>query len=227
MAFSGKDLMHLNRRISFAGFRPEKGDLVPARFEPDKRYFGIVYEFIPSTPREEPAMQRQIDFFHYVGFDTCQPVNLESWQGPGIKIDDFVTAVEPRFDSEFCFETPTPASYILGHRKTEGTNCDTLMDDIEKAQRQEEVPRARARAVDRAFCALHYAGNKWHRHPSQVSARRPMDALTAVRVPEIEPPVIRKAWRAYRRQKLEYLAALKKAERPAPGEQGGREVHGD
>jgi hypothetical protein len=30
--------------------------------------------------------------------------------------------------------------------------------------------------------------------------------MPAVRVPEIEPPVVRKAWREYRRQKLEYLA---------------------
>jgi hypothetical protein len=69
------------------------------------------------------------------------------------------------------------------------------------------VPRAQARAVERAYCARYYAGDKQQRHPSQVSTRLPDEALAAVRVPEIEPPVVRKARREYRRQKLGYLAA--------------------
>jgi hypothetical protein len=213
--FRGKDLMHLNRRIRFGGFCPEKGDLAPLRFEPEKQYFGIVYEFIPAATREAPAMQRQIDFFHYAGFDTSQPANLDNWQGPGIKLDlgDFVTAIDPRLDGESYFETPTTARYILGHRNTIDVDDDTFMDEIEEAQRQARVPRARARAVERAFCAPYYAGDKRHRHPSQVSTRLPEDALTAVRVPEIEPPVVRKAWRAYRKQKLAYLAALREAKK--------------
>lgn len=74
------------------------------------------------------------------------------------------------------------------------------------------LPLWRARAVDRAYCALSYAGNKRPSRPSRVSTCLPEDALTAVRVPEIEPPLVRPAWRAYRVQKLKYLAALEEAE---------------
>jgi hypothetical protein len=211
--FRGKDLMRQNRRINFGGFYPEKGDLTPLGFEADKQYFGIVYEFIPAATREASAMQRQIDFFYYAGFDTCQLANEDNWQGPGIKLDfgDFVTAIDPMLDGESYFQTPTTASYILGHSTTfevddddDKLDDDTFMDGIEEVHPQ-------ARAVERAFCAPYYAGSKRHRHPSQVSTRLPVDALTAVRVPEIEPPMVRKAWRAYRKQKLAYLAALGEA----------------
>jgi hypothetical protein len=200
--------MHLNRNIKLGGRRPDKGDLAPTRFAPDGQYFGIVYEFIPPAPLEAAAMQRQVDFFYYVGFDCFQPSNKENWQGPGIKLDfgDFATALDPRFDGGWYFQPPAPATFILSHRDTTETDYDKVMDEIEERQRRERVPQARARAVERAYCARYYAGDKQQRHPSQVSTRLPDEVLTAVRVPEIEPSVVRKAWREYRRQKLGYLA---------------------
>jgi hypothetical protein len=100
IALPGTDLMHLNRNIKLGDRRPDRGDLAPTRFAPDGQYFGIVYGFIPPAPREAAAMQRQINFFYYAGFDCVQPSNKENWQGPGIKLDfgDFATAVDPRFD---------------------------------------------------------------------------------------------------------------------------------
>jgi hypothetical protein len=222
--------MHLNRRIAFGDRRPEKGDLVPILFEPDIKYFGIVYEYIPHAILEPTAMQRQIDFFHYAGFSCIQPANEENWQGPGIKLDfgDFVTPVEPRFNGGTYFRDPTPASSILGDPDESSQRSETdhnkLMDAMEERQRQQRVPRARARAVERAYCAGYYTGNKQERHPSQVSTGLPRDVQTAVRVPEIEPRVVRKAWRGYRRLKLEYLAGLEEAKGSAAGKKPGNEV---
>jgi hypothetical protein len=55
------------------------------------------------------------------------------------------------------------------------------MNEIEERQRRERVPRGRARAVERAYCARYYAGDKQQRHPSQVSTRLPDEVLAAVR----------------------------------------------
>ncbi len=218
----GHDLLHLNQRISFGGYRPEKGDLTPARFDPDKRYFGIVYEFIPPAPHDAAAMQRQIDFFHSAGFDAFQPVNEANWQGPGIKLDfgDFTTALNPRFDGDWCFQPPTSAASILGlHQNNLDRYDDPEYDPMAAFEEQEErerVPRARARAVERAYCARYNVGDRRQRHPSRVSAQLPSDTgeeegngvHAVVRVPEIEPAVVRAAWREYRREKRRYLAAV-------------------
>jgi hypothetical protein len=70
----------LNRYIAIDERRARKGDLVPAYFEPGKHYS-------PPARFDVDAVQRQIDFFHYAGFTTCQPENKANWQGPGIKLD--------------------------------------------------------------------------------------------------------------------------------------------
>ncbi|AEO56690.1 hypothetical protein MYCTH_2078222, partial [Thermothelomyces thermophilus ATCC 42464] len=61
----GEALMHLNRLISWDKRLERKGELIPAFFEPERHYYGIVYEYIPPATLEVDAVQRQIDFFYY------------------------------------------------------------------------------------------------------------------------------------------------------------------
>ncbi|KAL2015729.1 hypothetical protein VTK56DRAFT_4900 [Thermocarpiscus australiensis] len=214
VALRGQDVIHLNRTIRFGRYRPEKGDIVPAYFEPDRHYFGIVYEYIPPSEPEPDALQRQIDFFRYAGFNCFQPANPENWIGPGIKLDfgDFHTPVDPRFEGAGYYATPTTAKYILDLEEPTGRDWEEIEPELEAYREKSQRLRALSWAVERAFCAHYYAGDKRQPHPSRVSTRLPEAALCAVRVADIEPPVLRKAWREYRRLKLKYLEALAEKE---------------
>ncbi|KAK4040183.1 hypothetical protein C8A01DRAFT_35785 [Parachaetomium inaequale] len=203
--------------MSLSEDRWDKTELVPTPFESDRKYFGIVYEYIPPAPLEAPAMQRQIDFLYYVGLNCVQACNQLNWQGPGIRLDfgDFCPPICPRFRGEDHIGTPTTAAYILDLEETveeEESDVDKRMEEFEEHQRQARVPRARAAAVERAYCARYFVGDRQQRHPNQVSTRLPEEVLTAVRVPEIEPMPVRRAWQAYRRLKLKYLVALEESE---------------
>jgi hypothetical protein len=164
-----------------------------------------------------------------VGLNCGQACNQQNWQGPGIRLDfgDFSTPICPRFRGQNHRESPTDAEYILGIEETkEDPDYDTLKDEIEEIQRRDRVPLARALAVERAYCARYFAGDKRQRHPNQVSTRLPEELLTAVRVPEIEPMPVRRAWQAYRQLKLKYLAAFEEAESMAE-EEGVKDTAGD
>jgi len=224
ISLRGKDVIHLNRR---ADLQPQyelgKTELIPIPFESDKTYFGIVYEYIPPAPLEAPAMQRQIDFFYYLGLNCVQAANEYNWQGPGIRLDfgDLAIPTNPKFSGEDHIGTPTTAAYILDvEEAADEPDFDKRMAEFEEYQDQIRVPRARASAVERAYCPRYFQGDKGQPHPNHVSTRLPEGVLTAVRVPEIEPMPVRRAWQAYRRLKLKYLETLEAAEAVAEKEQG-------
>jgi hypothetical protein len=206
----GEALVHLNERITAGGRRAGKGELVPTQFEAGRHYYGIVYEYLPAAQFDVNALQQQIDFFYYAGFKTCQGANIVNWQGPGIKLDfgDYRSPVDPMFDGTSYHAPPAPAWYILGMDDPE-PEAQGLTEEQRDAKFEEDCRNmrrlvARSRTVETACCARYYARGRGPRHPPNGDGL-PSDIFPAVRVPEIEPAAIRKAWKQYRRSKKQYL----------------------
>jgi hypothetical protein len=116
----------------------------------------------------------------------------------------------------FC--KPTTAEYMLGIREPAGDSGDReeTARELDGMNREARKIQRVAVAEENAYCTQYYRGRK-RLHPSKVDPSFPEKALvpTGARVPEIEPPVVRKAWRTYRRRKLVYTAALVKTNPPA------------
>lgn len=219
----GQSLLHLNREISTAGRREEKGELAPEYFESQKQYYGIVYEYVPPAEFDVDAVQRQIDFFHYAGFNTFQPANKVNWEGPGIRLDfgDFRTPVDPDFEGSSYHYKPTTAWFILDLDYPPPEE-KTTAEKEKRLERPEEKRRERgtkARAVEAVYGAKRYATGIGPSEPA--SEVLPEDAVHEVRVPEIEPPVVRNVWRQNHKLKEEYLAWLAETEAAAAREADG------
>ncbi|KAL2021181.1 hypothetical protein VTK56DRAFT_7487 [Thermocarpiscus australiensis] len=68
----GADFLAMNDIIEIDYRAWEKGEGSASYLEPDQEYFAIVYEYIPPAELELDAVQRQLDFFHHIGFQPCQ-----------------------------------------------------------------------------------------------------------------------------------------------------------
>lgn len=216
----GESLCHLNRKIKVDERRKRKGEVVPVNFEPGKHYFGIVYEYVPPTEFDMDAVQRQIDFFYYAGFRSCQPANKANWQGPGIKLDfgDYRTPIDPRFDGSTYSITPTEAWYIL---EMDDPCPDELSTNerekaLDKFDRELFALQDKAAEVERAYCARYYATGRGRPKPAAGYGELDQDVLHLIRVPKIEPPTVRKVWREHHKADKQYLAWLAETEVAEP-----------
>ncbi|AEO65572.1 uncharacterized protein THITE_35330, partial [Thermothielavioides terrestris NRRL 8126] len=70
----GEDVACLNRYISIDSRALRKGEATASYFDRGRQYIGIVYEYVPKAALEQEAVRRQLDFFHWTGFQRCQAV---------------------------------------------------------------------------------------------------------------------------------------------------------
>jgi hypothetical protein len=100
----GRDFRYMNRNIVIDRRAEKKGEEAASYLSDDQDYFAIVYEYIHEAKLELDAVQRQLDFFHHVGFQPCQTQKPDNWQGPGIFLDwgDYNSPVDPWFRGRNC-----------------------------------------------------------------------------------------------------------------------------
>jgi hypothetical protein len=218
---NGETIAHLNQHIELDERRARKGDLMPAKFEPGKHYFGLVYEYVPPAELDVDAVQRQIDFLHYAGFVTCQPANKANWQGPGIKLDfgDHQTPVDPVFEGCTYYMTPTKAWYILDLPDPCPEAPAEPGETKEETESRLDRWYALAREAEKAYYAKYYATGRGPRPPASTEDWKPLSQHLRhnVRVPEVEPAAVWVAWERYRQNKKGYLKWLDEVEAAGAG----------
>lgn len=111
----------MNKAIEIDWDAEEKGEGAASYLEADREYFAIVYEYIPRAKLDISAVQRQLDFFHHIGFHPCQGARARNWQGPGILLDfgDYNSPVDPWFAARCAYHAPVSAEVIVDWPKVE------------------------------------------------------------------------------------------------------------
>ncbi|KAK3941527.1 hypothetical protein QBC46DRAFT_227893, partial [Diplogelasinospora grovesii] len=74
----GADFVAMNMVIKIDSRAAMKGEGSASYIRAGQDYFALVYEYIPSAELEVVAVQRQLDFFHHIGFQPCQQMNREN-----------------------------------------------------------------------------------------------------------------------------------------------------
>ncbi len=122
--------------------------------KPERDYFAIVYEYIPETPLELHAVQAQMDFFHSIGFESCQGSNIKNWQGPGVLLDfgDYEAPVVSRFDGAGAFHEAPSAEFLL-HRKEVMERSNREWNEMEARRAQGLLTEEEKLAEKRQFVA--------------------------------------------------------------------------
>jgi hypothetical protein len=115
----GRDFRYMNRKIVIDRRAERKGEGAASYLSDDQEYFAIVYEYLPKTDLERDAVQRQLDFFHHIGFQPCQTPRPDNWQGPGILLDfgDYNSPVDSWFRGQICewYRKPGDAKYVVDY----------------------------------------------------------------------------------------------------------------
>jgi Tat protein secretion system quality control protein TatD with DNase activity len=127
---SMNDIIEIDRRAE------EKGEGSASYIQQNKQYFAIVYEYVPEAKLELDAVQRQLDFFHHIGFHPCQVMRKENWQGPGILLDfgDYNSPVDPWFAALNAYRPQPTAEIVIDPEAVEARG-------VELWNKQEELYR--------------------------------------------------------------------------------------
>ncbi|KAK3292824.1 uncharacterized protein B0H64DRAFT_326975 [Chaetomium fimeti] len=152
----GADFMRMNKIIEIDYDAKHNGEGYASYLERDKIYYAIVYEYVPEEKLELGPVQRQLDFFYYLGFLPCQTMRAVNWQGPGILLDfgDYNSPVDQWFPAVFCY-TPRPeAEFIIDPKTVEARISEkynrirVLRDQgigpTEEEKRERDIERASA-----------------------------------------------------------------------------------
>jgi len=77
-------------------------------FRPGEEYFALVYEYLPPMRLHEESMQRQLDFFHKIGF-RCHHLADSCWEGPGVLVNpsNYYMPVDQQFPGTYAY-SPAP-----------------------------------------------------------------------------------------------------------------------
>ena len=168
----GADFVSLNNTIEIDEYAESKGEGSASYIQADREYFGIVYEYIPSAKLERDAVQRQLDFFHHIGFESCQGAKEQNWQGPGILLDfgDYNAPVDQWFEGKSAYHPCDSADVLV--------DWDRVREEARKEwERQQELreegigpteeeKRAMKKKRMSADTAKHvewgYQANRWH-----------------------------------------------------------------
>jgi hypothetical protein len=240
----GRDFVVLNDSIEIDDYAAKKGETTASYIEPDQlEYFAIMYEYIPDTKLELDAVQRQLDFFHHIGFHPCQDADKRNWQGPGILLDfgDYTSPVDRWFGARSAWRPCLSAEAIVDWDQFE-EKIDRELNRL-KELRERGIDEEEKREQQKKFAqedtteAMEwgYEASRWHRSyfdrksktqhlwtsysltPGTVSAEEireqglEPDPLAHIKIPDIEPRALIMAWRAYNRDKKDYLAQVDKA----------------
>ncbi|SPQ19173.1 c24314d0-54a7-4b87-9e1c-9fa5156454ae [Thermothielavioides terrestris] len=215
-AVRGEDVACLNRFISIDTRALRKGEATASRFDRGRQYIGIVYEYVPKAALEQEAVRRQLDFFHWTGFQRCQAVKQANWQGPGMLLDfgDYNSPVDPWFRGASCYFPPAPAAKVVDPAAYDRWAIDeatrlrseATKEDDERREMESTIKSKTARLVE-----FEYHGRQappWFlKLENGQTLTIEEDPLGSIVLPEIQPKMLRKAWRDYERLRRAYLSA--------------------
>jgi hypothetical protein len=231
----GEDVACLNRYISIDSRALRKGEATASYFDRGRQYIGIVYEYVPKAALEQEAVRRQLDFFHWTGFQRCQAVKQANWQGPGMLLDfgDYNSPVDPWFHGASCCFPPAPAAKIVDpaafHRwaidEATRLRSEATKEDDERSEMESTIKSKTARLVEFEYhgrqappwflkrkliqplnlCLSFLTATDTVENGQTLTIEE--DPLGSIVLPEIEPKMLRKAWRDYARLKRAYLSA--------------------
>jgi hypothetical protein len=124
----------MNSFIKIDQYAESRGEGSASYIRSDQEYFAIIYEYIPSAKLELDTVQRQLDFFHYIGFHPCQGARERNWQGPGILLDfgDYSSPVDRWFNGRGAWDPCLSARVLVDRAKFD-------KEAIEECKRLEEL----------------------------------------------------------------------------------------
>ncbi|KAK4240598.1 hypothetical protein C8A03DRAFT_41911 [Achaetomium macrosporum] len=216
---AGKDFQRLNKKIEVNYERDEATASYPAK---DRKYFAIIYEYIPHAELELKAVQRQLDFFHHIGFQQCQDPTERNWEGPGMLLDfgDYSSPVDKWLDGGSAYRPPVSARVVVDWAtvQKEATEKWNRIHELrisgvgptagEKLEDEKErVREDTATYIERGYRKNRLYPGYFELSPEEISSEGLLeDPLCHIQIPEIEPRVLRKAWKRYEKEKDDYLS---------------------
>ncbi|KAH6623430.1 hypothetical protein F5144DRAFT_583213 [Chaetomium tenue] len=222
----GADFMRMNSIIKVDEYARRKGEGSASYLESDAQYYAIVYEYVPKAKLEFDPVQSQLDFFYRIGFHPCQGMHEVNWQGPGILLDfgDYNSPVDPWFKARCAYHKHTAAEYIIDRKKAqaessaEWNRINNLRHQGIGPTEEEKRKREKEKAQSDTARFVEYGYDEHQRYLSYfeltneeiLERKLEQDPLSQIRINEIEPETVLRAWKTYKKQKKKYLVAFER-----------------